>query len=175
MMPHPPWPRPGPAILLLVLTALLPRSAAGQVELCAEAERFVRGVGMQALTEPDTLDDWRTGRVTPGCRVTAAGASAEATRAVARGFFQALAASEWERTPDPQDSPNEGSLRYRRFGADCLFSYYDQTSSLGTEAEFAVSDVVELGPGDRLYHILVMCVPAAPAAPRDGGWRPEDR
>jgi hypothetical protein len=164
-----PRPRFGPTALLLVAAAALPRSAAAQVELCAEAERFVRDVGMEALTEPDTIDDWRTGMVTPGCRVTAAGASSEATQTVARGFFEVLEASEWQRTPDPRDSPNEASLRYRRFGADCLFNYYDRTLSLGTEAEFAVMDAVSLGPGDELYHVLVRCVPVAPAIPRGGG------
>lgn len=158
--------RPGPSALLVVALAALPRSAAAQVELCAEAERYVREVGMQALTEPDTIDDWRTGLMTPGCRVTAAGASGEPTQTVARRFFQALNSSEWRRTPDPRDSPNEASLRYRRFGADCLFSYYDRTLSLGTEAEFAVMDAMPLDPGEELYHLLVRCVPAAPAEPR---------
>ncbi len=143
--------RPGPSALLVVALAALPRSAAAQVELCAEAERYVREVGMQALTEPDTIDD---------------GPSGEPTQTVARRFFQALNSSEWRRTPDPRDSPNEASLRYRRFGADCLFSYYDRTLSLGTEAEFAVMDAVPLGPGEELYHLLVRCVPAAPAEPR---------
>lgn len=175
MMPRLIRPRLVICIPFLLATAALPRSAAAQLELCAEAERFVREVGMQALTEPDTIDDWRTGRVTPGCRVTSAGASPEETRTVARGFFRALEASEWQRTPDPRDSPNEGSLRYRRFGADCLFSYYDLTSSLGTEAEFAVSEAVEMEAGDRLYHILVQCVPVAPAEPRDGPRPPDDR
>lgn len=174
-MPRPLRRRLGPTVVLLVATTALPRSAAGQVELCAEAERFVREVGMQALTEPDTIDDWRRGRVTPGCRVTSAGASPEETRTVARGFFRALEASEWQRTPDPRDSPNEGSLRYRRFGADCLFSYYDLTSSLGVEAEFAVSEAVEMKAGDRLYHVLVQCVPLAPAEPRGGPRPPDDR
>lgn len=169
MKPRPPRsPRALPA-LLLVVTAALPGPATAQVELCVEAERFVRDLGMEALTEPDTIDDWRTGLVTPGCRVTAAGATAESTGIVARGFFQALADSEWHRTPDPRDSPNEASLRYRRFDADCLFSYYDGSLSLGTEAEFAVMDAVDLRPGEGLYHLLVRCVPAAPAAPRDGG------
>lgn len=170
--------RLGPTVVLLVATTALPRSAAGQVESCAGAERSVREAGMQALTEPDTIDDWRRGRVTPGSRVTFAGASPEETRTLARGFFRALEASEWQRTPDPRDSPNEGSegsLRYRRFGADCLFSYYDLTSSLGVEAEFAVSEAVEMKAGDRLYHVLVQCVPVAPAEPRGGPRPPDDR
>ena len=162
--------RMGPALrlLLLVVAAALPRAATAQVDLCAEAERFVRDVGMEAVTEPDTIDDWRTGLVTPGCRVTAAGATGASTQRAARDFFQALADSEWQRTPDPRDSPNEASLRYRRFAADCLFSYYDGSLSLGTEAEFAVMEAVDLGPGEGLYHVLVRCVPAAPAKPRDG-------
>ena len=124
---------------------------------------------MQALSEPDTIDDWRTRTVVAGCRVTAAGATRGTPTEVARGFFDVLAASGWSRTPDPFDAPDEASLRYRRSGADCLFSYYDQTSSLGTEAEFAVSDAVELRPGERLFHFLIRCTPAAPAAPRGEG------
>lgn len=157
--------RSASAILSLVALLAGPAAARAQVDLCVEAERFVRdAMGMQALAEPDTIDDWRTQARVAGCRVTAAGAAAGTSREVARGFFQALEASEWTRTPDPRDAPNEASLRYRRLGADCLFSYYDRMSALGTEAEFTVSDAVELAPGQQLFHVLILCVPAAPAA-----------
>lgn len=132
-----------------------------------EAERFVReAMDMRALSEPDTIDDWRTQATVSGCRVTAAGATSDPSRATARALFAALAASAWTRTPDPRDAPGEASLRYRRLGADCLFSYYDRMSALGTEAEFAVSEAVPLAPGQQLFHVLIQCVPAAPAAPR---------
>lgn len=157
----------GSLLLSLVASIAGPAAAGAQVDLCVEAERFVReAAGMQALAEADTIDDWRTRSTTAGCRVTAAGAAAGPSREVARGFFRALEASEWTRTPDPRDAPNEASLRYRRLGVDCLFSYYDRMSALGTEAEFAVSDAVEIAPGQQLFHMLIQCVPAAPAAPR---------
>ena len=144
--------------------------AAAQLHLCMEAERFLRDtMEMQALSEPDTIDDWRTQAMVPGCRVTAAGATRFTPTQVARGFFEVLAESGWTRTPDPQDAPNEASLRYRRLGADCLFTYYDGTSTLNTEAEFTVSDAVEIEPGERFFYFLVMCTPAAPAAERGGG------
>ena len=67
---------------------------------------------------------------------------------------------------EPRDAPNEASLRFRRDGADCLFNFYTPMSALNTEAEWAAADAVELRPGDRLYYFLVLCTPAAPAAPR---------
>lgn len=141
--------------------------AAQQLDLCLEAERFVRDViGMVSIAEPDTIDDWRTQAMVPGCRVTAAGASTRSSSQIARGFYEVLAESGWVRTPDPRDAPAEASLRYRRNGADCLFNFYDQTTSLNTEAELDVSDAVYLEQGERLFNFLVMCTPARPAAPR---------
>ena len=151
--------------LALAAAAALPRSATAQVDLCVEAERFLRGeMAMEALAQPDTIDDWRTRERVAGCRVTAAGATSESSVEVARRFFRALDASPWIRTPDPMDAPNEASLRYRRLGSDCLFSYYDHTSALGTEAEFVVSEAVRPAPGQRLFYMLVLCTPEAPAA-----------
>jgi hypothetical protein len=37
---------------------------------------------------------------------------------------------------------------------------------LNTDAEMTVSDAVFLGSGQKLYNFLVLCTPAAPAAPR---------
>ncbi len=143
--------------------------AASQTRLCVEADRFLRdAMGMQTLIEPDTIDDWRTQAMVPGCRVTAAGGSPRAPVFIAREFFDVLGDSGWERTPDPRDAPNEASIRFRRGGADCLFTFYDRSVALGTDAEFAVSDAVDLERGESLYYFLVMCTPAAPAAPRGG-------
>lgn len=155
--------------LALVAVACSPKPGTAQIDLCTEAERFLRdAMGMQALSEPDTIDDWRTQAMVPGCRITAAGGTTRASVDVARDFFEVLPDSGWSRTPDPRDAPNEASLRYRRLGADCLFSFYDRTSSLNTEAEFAVTDAVDLQPGEHFFNFLVMCTPAAPAAPRGG-------
>ena len=159
-------------IVLLCSTALvlLPASAWAQVELCAEAERFVREVvGMSAVTEPDTIDDWRTKAMVPGCRVTAAGATRRTDAVEAKDFYDRVVDAGWARTPDPRDAPNEASLRFRRAGADCLFNFYTSNMSLGTDAEMMVSDAVPLRSGERLFTFLVMCTPAAPAAPRGGG------
>lgn len=150
-----------------VATLVGPAPATGQTELCAEAERFVHEiVGMVAVSEPDTIDDWRTRAMVPGCRVTAAGAMPRSGAEQVRLFYQVLNESGWIRTPDPRDAPNEASLRFRKDGADCLFNYYDSSTSLNTEAELAVTDAVVLGPGDRLFNFLILCTPAGPAAPR---------
>lgn len=152
------------AAALLVGT---PAQGSAQVELCAGAERFLREeAGMTALAEPDTIDDWRTRAMVPGCRVTAAGAMRGSAAAEARDFYARLRDAGWTRTPDPRDAPNEASLRFRRDGADCLFNFYDASTSLGTEAELTVSESVPLRPGEELYNFLVLCTPAAPAAPR---------
>ena len=79
---------------------------------------------------------------------------------------QVIAESDWVRTPDPRDAPNEASLRLRRDGVDCLFNYYDSAMSLNTDAEMMVSDAVYVGRNEKLYNFLVLCMPAAPAAPR---------
>lgn len=160
-----------PAFLTAILTAVpllaVPAEAEAQTELCLEAERFVRDVmGMVALSEPDTIDDWRTREMVPGCRVTAAGATRASGADLIEDFYARVEAEGWTRTPDPRDAPNEASLRYRRSGADCLFNYYDHTTTLGTEAELVVSEAVPRQPGESLYNFLVMCVPAAEAAPR---------
>ena len=84
-------------------------------------------------------------------------------------FYQVLSESDWVRTPEPRDAPNEASLRYRHDGVDCLFNYYDAATSLNTDAELTVSDAVQLDRGQRLFNVLVMCTPAAPAAPRGSG------
>jgi len=100
--------------------------------------------------------------------VTAAGATRRTDAVEAREFYEQIRQvdSGWERTPDPRDAPNEASLRFRRDGADCLFNYYTLASPLNTEAELSVTDAVHLDLGERIYNFLVMCTPAAPAAPR---------
>lgn len=158
-------------LALCALATLGPKGVAAQnLDLCLEAERFVRDVmGMVSLAEADTINDWRTKAMVPGCRVTAAGATTSTSTEVARAFYEVLAESGWDRTPDPRDAPAEASLRYRRDGADCLFNFYDQATSLNTEAEMDVSDAVFLDNGERLFNFLVLCTPARAAAPRGAG------
>jgi hypothetical protein len=162
-------------ILLFVLALIAAESVVleaqnsitAQVDLCLDAERFIKNVaGMVSLTEPDTINDWRTQSLTPGCRVTASAATKQLSRNVVRDFFDLLRSDAWIRTPDPRDAPNEASLRFRKSQADCLFSFYDSSVSLNTDAELTVSDAVFKTVGEKLYYFLVLCTPAAPAAPR---------
>jgi hypothetical protein len=156
------------ALALGLALSVAPSPASAQTtELCTGAERFlVETIGMVAVSEPDTIDDWRTQAMVPGCRVTAAAGSRQPTADIVRDFYKVLDESDWVRTPDPRDAPNEASMRYRRDGADCLFNFYGQAMALNTDAELFVSDAVHLGPGEKLYNFLVLCTPAAPAAPR---------
>lgn len=146
-----------------------PHGASAQVDLCEGAERYLREVmGMVAIAEPDTIDDWRTHKMVPGCRVTAAVSVAAPARDYAKVLYEPIMNYGWVRTPDPRDAPQEASMRYRKDGADCLFNYYDSATSLNTEAEMLVTDAVHRGPGQEIFNVLVMCTPAAPADPRGG-------
>ncbi len=133
---------------------------------CAEAAGFARVTqGMIARVDPDTIDDWRTGRRLRGCRVTAAGSTTLGVAGEAVRFYERLRAAGWTRTPDPRDAPNEASLRFRWAGTDCVFNIYAD-ARLGTDAEFAVNDSVPARAGEARYQLLVLCMPALPAAPR---------
>ena len=155
------------APIALALALALPACARAQDEIhCRDAHTFlVDVVGMAAVTEPDTIDDWRTQQMVPGCRITAAGLTTASPRATAERFFEQVREAGWTRTPDPRDAPNESSLRFRLDGSDCLFSFYTG-GLLGTEAEWTVDDARVPGPGEERYNFLVMCTPAMPAAPR---------
>ena len=132
-----------------------------QESLCEDArEHLVERAGMVAVVERDTIDDWRMDKMVPGCRVTAAGVTTRTLRSQARRFYDELPEAGWVRTPDPQDAPNEASLRFRRRGADCLFNFYSG-GLLGTDAELEVDDRAVPGPGERRYNFLVLCTPAA--------------
>lgn len=122
---------------------------------------------MVAVTEPDTIDDWRTGRRLAGCRVTAAGLTDLGLAQEAVHFYERVRATGWTRTPDPRDAANEASLRFRRGGADCLFNVYGGGHVL-SDAELKVSEAVVPPPGRTRYHVFVMCVEAREAAPRPG-------
>jgi hypothetical protein len=138
----------------------------GQVAHCDDAARFLtEDRKMVIVTEPDTLDDWRTGKRQPGCRVTASalteiGIAAEATR-----FYERVRQAGWTRTPDPRDSPNEASIRFRKRDSDCLFNVYEGILLL-TEAELKLSTATVPGPGKTRYGVFVMCMAALPALPR---------
>lgn len=151
---------------LLPLFALLTVSARGDTSHCVAAAQFLRNtVHMQALVDRDTLDDWRTGKKTAGCRVTAAGATEIGVNKEAVRFYERVRAAGWVRTPDPIDMPNEGALRFRWERSDCLF-HVNRDPLLNTMAEARVNNALKLGPGETSYQIFVVCVPAALAKPR---------
>ena len=166
-MSRPPRRLPTSSLVIAALVAAACSSveARAQEEHCREAHRFlVEEVGMVAVTEGDTIDDWRTDQMVPGCRVTAAGLTENTDRTEATLFYEKVRAAGWTRTPDPQDAPNEASLRFRKDGSDCLFNYYT-AGLLGTDAEAIVDEAVIPVRGQSRYNFLVMCMPAMESAP----------
>ncbi len=133
--------------------------------LCVDAEEFLRtDRKMKTVVGPDTVNDWRTRKQLMGCQITAAGGTTRGVQPEAVYFYERVRATGWVRTPDPRDSPNEASLRFRKGGADCLFNVYGP-SMLLTDAEDAVDEAHVLSPGETRYHVYTMCMPALPAAP----------
>lgn len=131
---------------------------------CADARRFLEDtVGMATITEPDTLDDWRTHTRLPACRVTAAGTTTRTIADEAAHFYETLRGAGWTRTPEPRDAPNEASLRFRRGDTDCLFNVYTG-GLLGTDAELAVDARRVPQAGELRWNVLVLCTEALPAA-----------
>ncbi len=154
-----------PLLALPLLIAALATQPADTV-WCASAAAFLRDTQRMAVAvERDTIDDWRTAQRLAGCRVTAAGASAVGVAREAARLYERLRASQWTRSPDPMDAPNEASLRFRRDGADCLFNVYE-VPRLYTDAEFRVNDAVVPTVGEARYQVFVMCHRAMPAAKR---------
>lgn len=155
---------------LFVLAAAITAAALAPVELRAQREelcdgayRLLEASGLTAITEPDTIDDWRSRRTLPGCRVTAAGVTARALSEEAVLFYEVVRTSGWERTPRPADAPDEASLRFRLDGTDCLFNVYGQLL-LGTEREREVALAQVPKPGEERYFVLALCTPAVAAA-----------
>lgn len=139
--------------------------AAQEEGRCAPADRFLtEELVMVTRIDPDTLDDWRTGKRRAACRITGSGVRRTTIAVAAQVFYEKVRAAGWTRTPDPRDSPNEASLRFRLGETDCLFNVY-QGILLGTDSEIEVTNAVETRPGDELYHVLVLCVPAMEARP----------
>ena len=156
-------------VVVIGAAALAPSGAATQEEhRCRAAERFlVEQVGMTAIAGADTINDWRSRKIIPGCRITAAGLTARRLADEAALFYERLRAAGWTRTPDPRDAPNEASLRFRLAGTDCLFNFYSGTT-LATEAEIEVNNAVVPGRGQQRYNVLVLCVPAMDAGGAGG-------
>ena len=151
---------------VLINAAVWAPAEAQEEQRCLAAEHFlVEVVGMTAVSRPDTIDDWRSRKIVPGCRVTAAGITSRGLAEEATLFYERLRAVGWTRTPDPRDAPNESSLRFRQDGTDCLFNFYTG-GILGTEDEIEVNTAVVPNLGERRYNFLVLCMPEMEAAPR---------
>lgn len=157
---------------LVAVGALVPTGGSAQAdagaELCAAARGFLASeLAMATAAEADTVDDVRTRTALPACRLTGAGLTTRSSAGAARHVFDRLRAAAWVRTPDPLDSPGEASLRFRKDGVDCLFTYV-AGGLLDTPASLRVDSLVVPGSGERRYNVVVRCVPARPAAPGTG-------
>ena len=170
-MNNPTMLRPSGALPIVVAAFLAcivssPEVRAQQVERCEALNSFlIETMEMASEISPDTVDDWRTHELLPGCRVTAAGSALrEVPGEENEVFYLSLLAAGWTRTPDPHDRPNEAAIRLRFEGTDCFFTPY-QGIRLGTEAEMRVNTAFKTRPGEDRYNFLAQCVEALPAAP----------
>jgi hypothetical protein len=151
------------SITLILGAMLAPIAPPADTTHCVPATHYLREtLHMQAIIERDTFDDWRTHKRVPGCRITAAGATDIGVRAQAVRFYELLRAAKWTRTPEPADSPNEGSLRFRWEQSDCLFNINAQ-ALLNTDAELKVNERLALKRDETPYQVYVMCMPAMSA------------
>ena len=118
---------------------------AQDVKRCETLNRFlIDTMEMEAETSPDSVDDWRTRKILPGCRVTAAGSALrEVPGEENEVFYLSLIAAGWTRTPDPHDRPHEAAIRLRLDGTDCFFTPYQ-----GHQARDGSRDAGEYGLQD---------------------------
>jgi hypothetical protein len=127
---------------------------------CRDAARFLeQDRAMIVVTEADTIDDLRSGRRQPGCRITAAATTTNSIADEAVRFYEHVRAAGWTRTPDPRDAPGEAALRFRKGGSDCLFHFYEGVLLL-TDAERTVMTAVGRPAGTVRYGVYVTCVAA---------------
>lgn len=168
----PPAPTPIRVALVVLIGSVLacagsgPEASAQGLERCEPVHRFLVGeMGMVAEIDPDTVDDWRTRKTLPGCRVTAAGSTSRAMGPEAGTVYERLMSAGWTRTPDPRDAPNESALRLRLGETDCFFNIYSGVM-VGSETELRVTMDYVPPAGESRYNVLVQCVEAMEAAPR---------
>ena len=155
------------SLLSAALLLMPPAPQPAPQPLCVDAAAFLTtDRTMAVVVEADTLDDWRTRQRLTGCRITAAGGTVRGVQPEAVAFYERVRAVGWVRTPDPYDAPSEASLRFRMGKADCLFNVYGD-AMLMTDAEDRVDLARVLAPGEKRYHVYVMCLPVMPAAPRE--------
>lgn len=161
-----------PLALIPLACATAPRRGAdggttdAPLRRCEPAYRLLTETfGMAAEISPDTIADWRTQLMLPGCRVTAAGSTVEAPEdQQADSFFTAVRAAGWTRTPDPRDMPRESALRFRMGDVDCFFNRY-LGIMIGSPAEMRVNGAYRGPVGADRFNVLAQCVEALPAAP----------
>ena len=119
---------------------------------------------MVAESSPDTVQDWQTNQILPGCRVTAAGSATTRAGDEGEALYARLLTVGWKRTPDPRYDTNAPALRFRLDETDCFFSIYSGMM-VGTQAEMRVNVAFKNRPGEDRYNVLVQCVPAVAAEP----------
>lgn len=154
-----------PLLTALLLGCAGSEADAQDVQRCEPVRKFLtEEFGMVAEAGPDTIDDWRTHQIVPGCRVTAAGGSAFGMGEQARLLYVQLMAAGWKRTPEPRDAPGESALRLRLGETDCFFTPYSGIA-IGTEAEYRVTQRYERRAEDAPFNVLVQCMKAMEAAP----------
>ena len=152
--------------LIATVAALSGATVSVDTVHCHTAARFLRAdQRMVAAIDADTINDWRTKRRVPGCRITSAGGTDIGVAKEAIRLYDRLRAAGWTRTPDPRDAPSEASLRFRWEQSDCLFNV-NAEAMLNTESEGRVNEAVVLKDGETRYQVFVMCMPAMPAVLR---------
>ncbi len=156
-------------LVLLIGCAAASTDAAGvqDIKRCEPVQKFLtESFAMVAVTERDTMDDWRTQKKLPGCRVTAAGGTSLGMTDTAELLYDQMMAAGWTRTPDPRDAPAESALRLRWEETDCFFGVYTMaTMAIGTETERKVTMAFVPNHQDARYNVFVQCIPAMEAAP----------
>jgi hypothetical protein len=155
-----------PSLLLLLVAVAChhqPQGAFSEERYCLAAQSYLAdSLNTLALVDPDTIQDWRTRQTVLGCRVYASQATRLNQNAAATEFYDRLLASGWTRTPNAMDMPNEAAIRVRQGNVDCLFHVY-KPPLLNTATEIAVTDAIDLQPGESQYNLLAQCMPAREA------------
>jgi len=114
---------------------------------------------MVAESSPDTVQNWQTNQILPGCRVTAAGSATTKAGDEGEALYARLLTVGWKRKPGPRYATNGPALRFRLDETDCFFSIYTGMM-VGTQAEMRVNVAFKSRPGEDRYNVLVQCVPA---------------
>lgn len=157
--------RPAGALPILMATLVTSASTgsearAQEVKRCETVHRLLtEDMGMVAESSPDTVQNWQTNQILPGCRVTAAGSATTKAGDEGEALYARLLTVGWKRKPGPRYATNGPALRFRLDETDCFFSIYTGMM-VGTQAEMRVNVAFKSRPGEDRYNVLVQCVPA---------------